>query len=49
VPAAVIDEMVRTRPALARDIGQAIDARQDLGLKALDGAGEKVLAGLVIA
>jgi small-conductance mechanosensitive channel len=49
VPTAVIDVMVRTRPALARDIGQAIDARQHLGMSALDHAGEKALPGLVIA
>lgn len=49
VPTAVIDALVRARPALARDIGQAIDSRQDLGEKALSLAGEKSLAGLVIA
>lgn len=49
VPTAVIDAVVRARPALARDLGQAIDVRQHLGVKALDGAGEKVIAGLVIA
>ena len=49
VPTAVIDALVRARPALARDIGQAIDARQHLGAKALSHAGETGIAGLVIA
>ena len=50
VPAPVIDALVKARPALARDIGQAIDARQDLGERALERAGEKRLAAaLVIA
>jgi small-conductance mechanosensitive channel len=50
VPAPVIDGLVRARPALARDIGQAIDARQDLGERALERAGEsRLAAALVIA
>jgi small-conductance mechanosensitive channel len=50
VPAPVIDALVKARPALARDIGQAIDSRQDLGERALERAGEKRLAAaLVIA
>lgn len=49
VPTAVIDAMVRSRPALARDIGQAIDSRQELGQRALGQAGEAGLPGLVIA
>ena len=31
IPTAVIDAVVKSRPALARDIGQAIDSRQELG------------------
>jgi small-conductance mechanosensitive channel len=50
VPASVIDALVKARPALARDIGQAIDSRQHLGERALERAGEKRLAAsLVIA
>jgi small-conductance mechanosensitive channel len=49
VPAPVIDALVKARPALARDIGQAIDTRQDLGERALERAGEKRLSALVIA
>ena len=50
VPAPVIDALVKARPALARDIGQAIESRQDLGERALERAGEKRLAAaLVIA
>lgn len=50
VPAPVIDALVKARPALARDIGQAIDARQDLGERALERAGEtRLAAALVIA
>jgi CRP-like cAMP-binding protein len=49
IPTAVIDVVVKARPALARDIGQAIDSRQDLGHKALTAAGEQNHAALVIA
>jgi hypothetical protein len=50
VPAPVIDALVKARPALARDIGQAIDSRQHLGERALADAGEQRLAAsLVIA
>jgi hypothetical protein len=40
VPVALLDSLVKTRPALARDIGLAIDHRQELGEKALIDAGE---------
>lgn len=40
VPVALLDSLVKTRPALARDIGLAIDHRQELGQKALGDAGE---------
>ena len=36
----VVDELVKTRPGLARDIGSAIDHRQELGTKALTAIGE---------
>jgi small-conductance mechanosensitive channel len=49
VPAPVIDALVKARPALARDIGQAIDSRQDLGVRALERAGVDRLTSLVIA
>jgi small-conductance mechanosensitive channel len=49
IPTVVIDTVVKARPALARDIGQAIDSRQDLGHRALSAAGEKSHAALVIA
>ena len=50
VPAPVIDALVKARPALARDIGQAIDSRQHLGERALAAAGEsRLAAALVIA
>lgn len=39
VPVAMIDALVKTRPALARDIGLAIDHRQELGSKALADSG----------
>jgi Small-conductance mechanosensitive channel len=40
VPLPVIDELVHTHPELARDIGQAIDARHALVRRALEDAGE---------
>ncbi|MEO5534039.1 MAG: mechanosensitive ion channel domain-containing protein [Pseudolysinimonas sp.] len=49
IPTAAIDAVVRTRPALARDLGQAIDARQHLGAQALSAVGEKGIGSLVIA
>jgi len=49
IPTAVIDGVVKARPALARDIGQAIDSRQELGHKAMTTAGEQNHAALVIA
>lgn len=49
IPTAAIDAVVRARPALARDIGQAIDSRQDQGRRALVAAGEKHHEALVIA
>ena len=39
VPIAIIDTLVKTRPALARDIGLAIDHRQQLSEKAAADAG----------
>ena len=38
VPLAVLDTLVKTRPGLARDIGMAIDHRQELGERALAAA-----------
>ena len=38
VPLAVVDTLVKTRPGLARDIGMAIDHRQELGVRALAAA-----------
>ena len=50
VPADVIDALVESRPALARDIGLAIDHRQESGRKALADAGaRRVGEQLVIA
>jgi len=40
VPLAIIDELVRSRPELARDMGQAIDTRHRLVSRALSDAGE---------
>ncbi|CAN5245056.1 mechanosensitive ion channel family protein [soil metagenome] len=40
IPTAVVDELVKTRPGLARDIGSAIDHRQQLGETALVSLGE---------
>ena len=39
VPIAIVDTLVKTRPALARDIGLAIDHRQQLSEKAAADAG----------
>jgi hypothetical protein len=50
LPVAIVDALVTSRPRLARDIGAAIDYRQDLGEKALAEYGEpRVLDSLVIA
>jgi hypothetical protein len=50
IPVGIVDELVRSRPSLARDIGAAIDQRQDLGEKALTGYGEQLTVdALVIA
>lgn len=49
VPFAVVDSLVRTRPQLARDIGQAIDARQELVARALREAGEPPPVTLPVA
>lgn len=50
VPVAALDTLVRSKPALARDIGSAIDARRDLAEKALVAAGEPLPpSALVIA
>jgi len=40
LPVTLVDTLVKTRPALARDIGLAIDHRQEIGAKVLAGAGE---------
>ena len=40
IPVAIVDTLVKTRPALARDIGLAIDHRQQLGAKVLADAGQ---------
>jgi hypothetical protein len=39
LPVALLDTLVKTRPALARDIGLAIDHRQQLGERALAASG----------
>ncbi|MEO8262891.1 MAG: mechanosensitive ion channel family protein [Pseudolysinimonas sp.] len=50
IPVAIVDALVKTRPSLARDIGSAIDHRQDMGEKALSSYGEpRQLDSLVIA
>ena len=40
LPVGIVDTLVKTRPGLARDIGSAIDYRQDLGERALSAHGE---------
>jgi len=45
VPVAVLDGLVKTRPKLARDIGQEIDNRRSLAAKALAAAGVEVPVG----
>ena len=42
IPVAVLDVLVKTRPRLARDIGQEIDNRLGLAYKALEAAGVAV-------
>jgi CRP-like cAMP-binding protein len=50
VPVAIVDVLVKTRAGLARDIGTAIDHRQDIGERALSQYGEpRTLESLVIA
>ena len=50
IPVAVVDTLVKTRPALARDIGLAIDHRSALGAKVLaDGGETPQLGAMVIA
>jgi small-conductance mechanosensitive channel len=49
VPLAVIDDLVRTHPDLARDMGQAIDARLRLVAQALMDAGEPPPVSLPVA
>ncbi|HEU0206334.1 MAG TPA: mechanosensitive ion channel family protein [Pseudolysinimonas sp.] len=50
LPVTLVDTLVKTRPALARDIGLAIDHRQGIGSKVMADVGESVQAGsLVIA
>jgi hypothetical protein len=49
VPLSVIDDLVRTHPDLARDMGQAIDARLKLVAQALMDAGEPPPVSLPVA
>lgn len=49
VPTSVIDGLVHTNPALARDMGQAIDTRHQLVVKALQDAGEPPPPFLTVA
>jgi CRP-like cAMP-binding protein len=50
IPVAIVDALVKTRPALARDIGSAIDHRQTMGSEALASyGGPRQLDALVIA
>lgn len=50
LPVAIVDRLIKTRPGLARDIGAAIDHRQEMGEKALASYGEaRSLESLVIA
>lgn len=50
IPVAIVDALVKSRPSLARDIGSAIDHRQDLGDQALSSHGEsRRLDAMVIA
>ncbi len=45
VPVSVLDGLVKSRPRLARDIGQEIDNRRTLAYSALSAAGVDVPAG----
>ena len=45
VPVGVLDGLVKTRPRLARDIGQEIDNRRTLAYAALEAAGVDVPPG----
>lgn len=45
VPVAVLDDLVKSRPRLARDIGQELDNRRTLAYKALEAAGVDVPRG----
>ena len=45
VPVAVLDNLVKSRPRLARDIGQEIDNRRGLAAKALEAAGVDLPGG----
>lgn len=45
VPVAVLDGLVKTRPRLARDIGQELDNRRGLAYEALEAAGIDVPRG----
>lgn len=49
IPLAVIDALVKAHPELARDMGQAIDTRHRLVVKALTDAGEQPPVSLAIA
>jgi len=45
VPVSVLDELVKTRPKLARDVGAELDNRRILAKEALDAVGESRSAG----
>lgn len=49
VPLPLIDALLRTHPDLARDMGQAIDARLKLVAQALQDAGEPLPISLPVA
>jgi small-conductance mechanosensitive channel len=46
VPVSVLDDLVKSRPKLARDIGQELDNRRSQSTKALEAAGAQLPAGL---
>jgi small-conductance mechanosensitive channel len=49
VPVSVLDRLVKTRPRLARDIGQEIDNRRSLANKALETVGAQLPIGALVA
>jgi hypothetical protein len=48
IPIAVLDVLAKTRPGLARDVGTAIDSRQQLGAKVLLDACERPSIGALV-